>query len=137
MVHDCRMLQAPIVTKKLDNNNQPMQAHFDSDNNILYLVNKGSTKVQFFFLNRASGTPDLAALDSYAGKDNQIDWYFLSKRCVDINKNELCRGIRLTIKTAQHVSFTVPKKGPGFAPDLYPPYTSDEPGQDYAQWASG
>jgi coronin-1B/1C/6 len=136
-VHDSRMLQAPIVSKKLDNNNQPMQAHFDSDNNILYLVNKGSTKVQFFFLNRTSGTPDLTPMDTYAGKDNQIDWYFLGKRCVDINKNELCRGIRLTIKTAQHVSFTVPKKGPGFSPDIYPPYTSDECGSSFSNWAAG
>ena len=103
-----------------------MQAHFDSDNNLLYLVNKGSTKVNFFFLDKKSGTPALMALDSYTCKTNHVDWYFLSKRCVNINKNELCRGIRLTNKDAQHVSFCVPKKGPQFVPEIYPPYASDE-----------
>lgn len=51
--------------------------------------------------------------------------------------NEVMRGIRMTIKTAQWISFKVPRRETKFADDLFPPYPNTESVMTYEEWASG
>jgi coronin-2 len=88
-------------------------------------------------LNESSGTPELIPIDKYTGKDNHRDMFFLPKSSVDFMGNEVMRGIRMTNKTAQWISFKVPRRENKFAEDLFPPHPKTESVMTYDEWASG
>lgn len=45
----------------------------------------------------------------------------MPKRVCDLMACEVMRGVRLTAKTVEYVSFKVPRKAGTFQADLYPP----------------
>ena len=61
----------------------------------------------------------------------------MPKRCVDVMKTEVNRGVRLTAKTVEYVQFKVPRKSGSFQNDLYPAAKSSEPAMKFEEWWSG
>ena len=62
----------------------------------------------------------------------------MPKQMVDPMKKEVARGLKLTGKTAEYVSFKVPRKNePDFSPDLFPYHRSQKAGMTSEQWTSG
>lgn len=62
----------------------------------------------------------------------------MPKRQVDIMACEMLRGVRLTAKTIEYVSFKVPRKSGTFQADLYPPCRSLNPAMTFDEyWAGG
>lgn len=61
----------------------------------------------------------------------------MPKRCVDVMKCEVGRGVRLTAKTVEYISFKVPRKAGNFQSDLYPPCKSSEPAMKFEEYWSG
>lgn len=53
-------------------------------------------------------------LHAYKGKEPQKGFSFLPKRCVDVMSCEVAKGVRLTGKTVEYVSFKVPRKSGNF-----------------------
>ena len=96
-VWDPRDLTKPLTLKKLDNNNQQANLHYDDDTKTVFILNKGHPQAQMFFMHKTggdNGTPTLQLIDSYKGEDNAQGWYFLPKRNVDFMSNELNRALR-------------------------------------------
>lgn len=61
----------------------------------------------------------------------------MPKRCVDVMKCEIGRGVRLAAKTVEYIQFKVPRKSGSFQTDLYPPCKSSEPALKFEEWWSG
>jgi len=51
--------------------------------------------------------------------------------------NEIVRGVRLTAKSIEYVSFKVPRKSGMFQPDLYPPCKSGNPALNFDEYWKG
>ena len=68
-VYDTRNIDTPLTIKKLDNNNLQAWIHFYDASNVLYVINKGATFTQFFYLHHAGsdGLPNLQLIDQYKG----------------------------------------------------------------------
>ena len=76
-------------------------------------------------------------LHAYKGKEPQKGFSFLPKRCVDVMSCEVAKGVRLTGKTVEYVSFKVPRKSGNFQADLFPPCRSTEPASKFEEYWSG
>lgn len=114
-----------------------MQTYFDSSTNMFYVVNRGQNFTQFFHFNDEGGSPDLTALDKYAGKENQLYIYFMPKKCVNFMQCELQRGLRITQKQAEWITFKLPRKSGDFQTDLYPACEAGKEAHSYEDWAAG
>jgi hypothetical protein len=61
----------------------------------------------------------------------------MPKRTVDVMTCEVARGVRLTAKTVEYISFKVPRKAGNFQADLFPPCRSQEPATKFEEYWSG
>jgi len=61
----------------------------------------------------------------------------MPKRAVDLMACEIVRGVRLTAKTIEYVSFKVPRKSGTFQADLYPNCKSMNPALPFEEWWNG
>ena len=60
------------------------------------------------------------------------------RKCLDYNKNEVDRFARyVNSQKVYYVSFTIPRRNPGFDPTLYPPVECGEAALTYDQWTGG
>lgn len=61
----------------------------------------------------------------------------MPKRVVDLMSCEILRGVRVTAKTIEYISFKVPRKSGTFQADLFPPCRSTTPSNNFQEWWSG
>lgn len=54
-------------------------------------------------------------LPGFTGDSPQIATIFLPKRMVDMKKVEIAKALRLTAKTLEEVSFTIPRNKASFS----------------------
>ena len=60
------------------------------------------------------------------------------RKCLDYNKNEIDKFARyVNSQKVYYVSFTIPRRNPGFDPTLYPPVETGEAALTYEQWTGG
>ena len=135
---DSRRLSQPIVEEVLDNNKNIFFTHYDDASKILFIVNRGSSFINMFHLDQESTSlPQLASCDKHNdGKDAQ-SVHFMPKRYVDCSKNEIVRALKLSGKTAQYISFKVPRRDNNFAEELFPPYPEGRPSMSAVEWKRG
>ena len=99
---------------------------FDEDTKVLYMVGRGEMAISFYQYNLDSPNY-IDFLYAYKGKEPQKGFSLLPKRTVDLMACEIMKGVRLTAKTIEYVSFKVPRKSGTFQQDLYPPCRSMNP----------
>jgi len=61
----------------------------------------------------------------------------MPKRGLDLMACEVMRAVRVTAKTAEYVSFKVPRKSGTFQADLYPPTRSHEAAHKFDEYWTG
>lgn len=112
-VWDTRDISKPIVLKKLDDYAGIPFPFYDEDNKVVYVAGKGEVAVSFF--QHSTESPNVIDyLHSFKGKEPQKGFAFMPKRILDVMNNEVMRGVRLTAKYAEYVSFRVPRKSGNF-----------------------
>jgi len=134
-VWDSRDMSKPLTRKSAEKNIEVSDPFFDSSNNLVYLAVKGEARVNVWEL---TDDDDLIhPVASYKGEGSHRGFNFFPKRCVDVMSSELMRGIRLTDKFLEYVSFRLPKKRGCFVPTLYKDCPSGEFSKTLDQWTSG
>ena len=112
-----------MIKKRLDDYAGVPYCYFDEDSKVLFIAGKGESAVSFF--QYSSESPNYVDyLYAYKGKEPQKGFSFMPKRALDVTTNEVAKGVRLTGKTVEYVSFKVPRKSGTFQADLYPPCRS-------------
>jgi hypothetical protein len=87
---------------------------YDEDTKVVFIAGKGESAVSFY--QYSSESPNyLDYLHAYKGKDPQKGFSFMPKRVVDVMANEIMRGVRLTGKSLEYISFKVPRKSGTFS----------------------
>ncbi|WRT66968.1 uncharacterized protein IL334_003933 [Kwoniella shivajii] len=111
---------------------------YDPDTSILYVWGKGERVVQAYEVNLEHKEP-ISKLPSYTAGSPQLGLVFLPKRTVDVKKVEIAKCLRLTAKTMEVVSFSIPRNKPEFfQDDIYVPTLDVESYANTAQeWLNG
>ena len=103
----------------------------------MYVINKGMTFTDFFYYNEEKGEPNLKYIDSHKGDGELHGMGFIPKRQVNFMQSEVNRGIRFTQKSAEWISFKLPRKSEAFSEEIFPPCYKGEAVLTYDEWAGG
>ena len=74
--------------------------HYDPDSRVLYITNRGSSFMQYFYLDDSGGAPEAKAIDKFQRKESIQQTFFLPKRYVSCGNNEMARCLQFCGKTA-------------------------------------
>ncbi|WWC61287.1 uncharacterized protein I303_103868 [Kwoniella dejecticola CBS 10117] len=100
---------------------------YDPDTSILYVWGKGERVIQTYEIQLQNISEPIIKLPSYTASSPQIGLTFQPKRLVDVKKVEIAKCLRLTGKTLEEVTFTIPRNKPDFfQDDIYVPTTDVE-----------
>ncbi|OXB39193.1 actin cross-linking [Cryptococcus neoformans] len=112
---------------------------YDPDTSILYVWGKGERVIQAYEVHPENDREPIAKLPGFTGDSPQIATMFLPKRMVDMKKVEVAKALRLTAKTLEEVSFTIPRNKPDFfQDDIYVPTKNIEtPSLTASEWLDG
>lgn len=135
-IWDIRNGEKPLLKRRLDDYSGVPFLQFDEDHKVLFVAGKGESAISYFQFSHES--PNfIDYLGSYKGKESQKGFSFLPKKCCDLMANEVNRGVRLTAKTVEYISFKVPRKSGNFQADLFPPTRSSEAAVRFEDYISG
>ena len=98
--------------KRLDDYSGIPNSFFDEDTNLFFVAGKGEHAISYFQFSNSGNYLDF--LHSFKGKEPQKGYSFLPKRVVDLMGCEVLRGVRLTAKYLEYVTFKVPRKSGTF-----------------------
>lgn len=125
----------PLARKNADKNIEVSDPFYDPVNKLAYLAVKGEARVNIWEL---TDDDDLIhPVATFKGEGSHRGFNFFPKRCVDVMSSELMRGIRLTDKVCEYVSFRLPKKRGCFVHTLYGDCPSGEFSKTLDQWVDG
>jgi hypothetical protein len=88
---------------------------FDPDTSLLYVWGKGERQIQTYEINLDNKGEPILKLQSYTASQPQLGLSFFPKKWVDVKKVEVAKALRLTAKSIEEVSFTVPRNKVGLA----------------------
>lgn len=110
---------------------------YDPDTNILYVWGKGERAIQAFEVHPDAADP-IARLPSFTGSSPQLAVAFFPKTAVDVAKVEVAKCLRLTARSIEEVSFTIPRnKTQFFQDDIYVDTLDPTPVTLAEQWLNG
>ena len=123
-VHSCQIDTSKTVTTPF----------VDRESKLLYLVGKGEASTHTFDYSEGGLKKGLVAKST----EPSIYTVMFERKCLDYNKNEIDRFARyVNSQKVYYVSFTIPRRNPGFDPSLYPPVEYGEAALTYDQWVGG
>ena len=106
----------------------------DRESSLLYTVGKGEGSTHIFDYSEGTFKKGI----HYSSKEPSICSVMFERKCLDYNKNEIDRFARfVNSQKVYYVSFTIPRRNPGFDASLYPPVFCGEATLTYDQWVGG
>lgn len=90
---------------------------YDPDTSILYVWGKGERQIQAYEVRPEHTSEPISKLPSFTAGSPQLGVAFFPKRMVDIKKVEVGRALRLTARSIEEVSFSIPRNKPDFYQD--------------------
>ena len=82
---------------------------YDPDTSILYVWGKGERQIQAYEVHPEHAVEPIAKLPSFTAGSPQLGLAFFPKRTVDVKKVEVAKALRLTSKTIEEVTFSIPR----------------------------
>ena len=111
--------------------------YYDLDHNLMTVAGKGEYNIDVYSVSKTDQPLNL--ISQYKSSSMQKGFQMVDKSCVDVDKHEFNRGVRLSNNgIIEYISFRLPNKVNQFQKDLYPPFPSNEHSvSDYDTWAGG
>ena len=131
---DLRNQDKELTFYKLDNSKTVSTPFVDRESQLLYVIGKGEASTHIFDYSEGKFIKGI----NYSSKEPSICSVMFERKCLDYNKLEVDRFARyVNSHKVYYVSFTIPRRNPGFDPTLYPPVCVGEPSLTYDDWVSG
>lgn len=102
-----------IASQLIDTSPSVLFPHYDPDTSILYLWGKGERVINAYEVHPSAANEQIAKLPGYNSGDAQLGVFWLPKLVVDVKKVEVAKVLRLTAKTMEEVSFSIPRNKVG------------------------
>lgn len=132
---DPRKLDTPLFHKELDQSAGVLMPFYDDSTNVLFMGGKGDGNMRFFEFTDAS--PFVYTLGEDRTTTSAKGLAVLPKRCVDVNRSEMVRFLKLTPRAVQGYSVLLPRKAEGYDPEVYPDVVSGVPALTADKWFAG
>lgn len=126
----------PLNLLVLDQGTGALYPFYDPGTGLAFFAGKGDGNCRYFEMTPADD-PYIHFISQSSSKIPQKGFDFLPKRCVDVMKHEVMRGLKLESNAVMPVSFRVPRKSEAFQEDLFPECPSMEPALTADAWVAG
>ena len=126
--------ESEVTSIKIDSSPTVTTPYVDRESKLVYVIAKGEALVRTF--DYSTGT-FIKGIDFSKGEPS-ISTVMFDRKCLDYNKLEVDRFARyVNSHKVFYVSYTIPRRNPGYDPTLYPPVECGEPALTYEQWVGG
>ncbi|PVV02158.1 hypothetical protein BB560_003398 [Smittium megazygosporum] len=134
MVWDPANFSKPLIRLDVDTSSGILMPFYDMGSNMVYLAGKGDGNIRYYEFKDGS----LYYLSEYKSSDPQRGMGALPKLSLNYKKFELMRLYKITsTNVIEPISFTAPRKGNSFLPDLYPPTPGQYPALSSKEYFDG
>jgi len=134
-IWDPKDLSKPVVKSTLDTGAGVIMPFYDNDTNVLFLAGKGDGNIRYYEV--VDEAPYVHYLSEYKSATPARGMAFLPKRAVDVPACEIMKGLKLTTKSLEPLSFVVPRKSEMFQDDIFPDCFSGEATVSSEEWFGG
>ena len=126
--------EGEVTGVQIDTQKTVTMPYVDRESKLLYTVGKGEASVRVF--DYFDGT-FRKGID-FASAEPSICSVLFDRKCLDYNRCEVDRFARyVNSQKVYYISFTIPRRNPGFDKSLYPPVECGEAALTYDQWVGG
>ena len=126
--------ESEVTSIKIDSSTTVTTPYVDRESKLVYAIAKGEAMIRTF--DYSTGT-FIKGIDFSKGEPS-ISTVMFDRKCLDYNKLEVDRFARyVNSHKVFYVSYTIPRRNPGYDPTLYPPVECGEPALTYEQWVGG
>eukprot|EP01115_Flamella_aegyptia_P001750 TRINITY_DN1292_c0_g1_i1.p1 TRINITY_DN1292_c0_g1~~TRINITY_DN1292_c0_g1_i1.p1 ORF type:complete len:182 (+),score=82.62 TRINITY_DN1292_c0_g1_i1:305-850(+) len=108
---------------------------YDKDTSILFLAGKGDGNIRYYEV--VDESPYIHFLSEFKSNVPTRGLCLLPKRAVNVSECEIVRGLKLSNKLMEPISFQVPRKSEVFQSDIFPDCFAGEPALTADQWIAG
>ena len=133
-VKDDLTSEGEYASLQIDTSKTVTTPFVDRESKLLFTVGKGEASTHAYDYSDGTLKKGLVAKST----EPSIYTVMWERKCLDYNKNEIDRFARyVNSQKVYYVSFTIPRRNPGFDPTLYPPVETGEAALTYEQWTGG
>ena len=130
---DCSS-QGEVTSVQIDNSKTVTTIFADRESKLIYTVGKGEARTDTYDFSEGVLKKGL----SFKSAEPSIYTVMWERKCMDYNRNEIDRFARyVNSQKVYYVSFTIPRRNPGFDPILFPPVETGEAALTFDQWKAG
>ena len=133
-VKDDLSSEGEVTSLQVDTSKTVTVPFVDRESKLLFTVGKGEASTHTYDFSEGTLKKGLVAKST----EPSICSVMFERKCLDYNKNEIDRFARyVNSQKVYYVSFTIPRRNPGFDLTLFPPVECGEAALTYEQWVAG
>jgi hypothetical protein len=126
--------EGEVTGVQIDTSKTVSTPFIDRDSKLLYSVGKGEASIHVYDYSDGTFRKGI----NFSSCEPSICSVLFDRKCLDYNTLEVDRFARyVNSQKVYYISFTIPRRNPGFDPSLYPPVECGEAALSYEQWTGG
>ena len=126
--------EGELTQVQIDTSKTVTTPFLDKESKLLFCVGKGEAGIHTYDYSEGTFKKGI----NFSSAEPSISSVLFDRKCLDYNTLEVDRFARyVNSQKVYYVSFTIPRRNPGYDPTLYPPVECGEPALTYDQWVGG
>jgi hypothetical protein len=133
-VKDDLTSEGEVMSVKIDSSTTVTTPFVDKESKLIFTIAKGEAVIRTYDYSLGSFVKGI----DFSSSEPSISTVMFERKCLDYNKLEVDRFARfVNSQKVYYVSYTIPRRNPGYDPTLYPPVECGEAALTYDQWVAG
>ena len=133
-VKDDLSSEGEVTSVKIDSSTTVTTPFVDKESKLIYTIAKGEAIIRTYDYSQGTFYKGI----DFSSAEPSISSVMFDRKCLDYNRLEVDRFARyVNSQKVYYVSYTIPRRNPGYDPTLYPPVECGEPALTYDQWVAG
>ena len=133
-IKDDLSAESEVTSIKIDSSSTVTTPFVDRESKLVYAIAKGEAMVRTFDYSTGHFVKGI----DFSSGEPSISTVMFDRKCLDYNRLEVDRFARyVNSHKVFYVSYTIPRRNPGYDPTLYPPVECGEAALTYEQWVGG
>ena len=133
-VKDDLTSEGEVMSVKIDSSTTVTTPFVDKESKLIFTIAKGEAIIRTYDYSLGSFVKGI----DFSSSEPSISTVMFERKCLDYNKLEVDRFAKfVNSQKVYYVSYTIPRRNPGYDPTLYPPVECGEAALTYDQWVAG
>ena len=126
--------EGEVTSVKIDTSTTVTTPYVDKESKLIYAIAKGESMIRTYDYSQSTFVKGI----DFTGAEPSISTVMFDRKCLDYNRLEVDRFARyVNSQKVYYISYTIPRRNPGYDPTLYPPVECGEAALTYDQWVGG